>query len=192
NKAYEFNGSSDFMVIPPLLKADSLRSLTISLWVKATNISRGTVIAFRLPGTMLCSSYMGFDNSGNGFNIHHQMIHNFSANSCTSSMIKDTIANPQNTWVHMVLVQQYYTQYSVGQYKYLQYINGRQLLGSNTPLRTDAQKTSFASGGTIGANNNSGNYQFNFTMFKGSIDDIRIYERALTEDEIKKLYEIKE
>ena len=34
NKAFLFDGLSSFMIIPPILKGDSLRELTMSLWVE--------------------------------------------------------------------------------------------------------------------------------------------------------------
>jgi hypothetical protein len=192
NGAYNFNGISDFMVIPPILKADSLRDLTISVWVRAADISRNVVLSFLLPPNMRCSSYMALDKNTGGFRTHHQMVTNYTTYTCTASVINDLISDPQNTWSHLVLVQRLYTQNSLTYYRYYQYINGKPLDSTSSSISNMPDKTIFTSGGIIGANNLTKDYRFNFDYFKGGIDDMRIYNRVLNEDEVKKLFVMKE
>ncbi|RYE44892.1 MAG: LamG domain-containing protein [Sphingobacteriales bacterium] len=192
NKAYNFNGVSDYMIIPPVQKSDSLRDLTISLWVKTENNTSAVILSFLLPDDMKCSSYIGLDNSGGQFNSHHQMISSYTKNSCTAPIIKDSIGDPLNKWTHILLVQHFYTQGSLTYYRYYPYVNGKKLSTAASAISVIPQKTSFTKGGIVGGNNVSTDYQYNFRLFKGAIDDIRVYNRLLTEEEIGKLYAMKE
>jgi hypothetical protein len=96
NSAYNFNGISDFMVIPPIEKADSLRDVTISVWVRPADTTRNVIMSFLLPANMLCTSYMAIDKDARGFKTHHQMITNYTPYSCTSSVINYQISDVDN------------------------------------------------------------------------------------------------
>ena len=190
-KAYRFNGTSDFMTIPAIAKADSLRELTISIWVKAEDLTHSSFISFLPKGTQACSNYLGFDNTSTRYSTWHQMIAELRTSNCTSSIIRDTIANPLNNWTHIILTQRYTTNIYPA-YEYNQYYNGKKLKGTGSTYAQPVTPTSLSQGGTIGCDNKSANSLFNFYFFKGDIDDIRIYNRVLSDDEIARLYTLRE
>lgn len=193
SKAYSFNGTNAFMTIPKLLKADSLRQATISVWVKTEQLTNEYFLSFLPQEQISCSYVLGFDNNNSTYKTLHKMVTNVSPNNCTTSMISDAITNPLNKWVHVVLVQKYYSENAAfPRNDYFQYCNGVKLKVSSTTFGSNPIATSFSRGGAIGCNNNSGNYNFNFNFFKGSIDDVRIYDRALSDEEILELYNLKE
>lgn len=191
-KAYKFNGVSDYMTIPKILKADSLRELSISVWVKVATLSHSSVLSFISGGPDICSSYVGFDNRDNDFSTSHQMVTLSTPSNCTTTIIKNKIDNPLDTWNHIVLIQQHDVNNTAIRYRYTSFYNGKKLKTETTPFDINTTPASFSGGGIIGGNNNTGNYSVNFDYFQGSIDDVRIYSRALTDDEVARLYLLKE
>ncbi|MDQ6812421.1 MAG: LamG domain-containing protein [Bacteroidota bacterium] len=189
SKAFIFNGKNATMVIPKLLKADSLRQTTISVWVKPQYLRYECILSF-LPRNKICSYFLAFDNNSSTYRTRHSFVDKNTAYDCSATLISDNISSPLNTWVHLVLVQTYSYNNLYPHNSYLQYFNGNKLQGSSSSSSPIA--TSFSSGGTIGCNNNSGNTNFNFDFFIGSIDDIRVYDRALSDEEIKQLFNLHE
>lgn len=186
-KAYKFNGTSDFMILPKLLKADSLREFTLSAWVKVENFSRSSIISFLSRSPVICTSYLGVDNTSMYYSTAHQIITAFGGGSCTTSQIRDTIANPMAKWCHIVLVQRY----KVGttkSYEYSQYYNANKLMIGSSGYGSNPIATCFSQGGIVGGNNVGSNYNFNFYELEGDIDDIRIYDRALSDTEVGWLF----
>jgi len=190
-KAYKFNGRSDFMVIPPILKGDSLRELTISLWANPENLGHPSILSFLPKNLEYCSSYLGFDLSNTSNRTYHRMVFDVTPNVCQASLIHDTIGNPLNKWGHIVFVQRYLIG-PAPRYEYNQFYNGKKLKSSSSGLVTPPIATSFSKGGIIGGDNTNGNFDFNFNFFKGGIDDIRIYNRALSDAEVAQLYNLRD
>jgi len=190
-KAYKFNGTSDYMVIPGILGADSLRELSISVWAKVELLGHRSIVSF-LGENGICSSYLGFDNSTDNFSIWHQMVEVATPFNCTAIVLRKKIDNPLETWNHLVLVQRYDATVMPGRYTYISYYNGKKVDSQMTAFDMNTIATSFSKGGVIGANNNSGNYSLNFDYFDGYIDDVRIYDRALSDNEVSQLYLLKE
>lgn len=189
-KAYRFNGTSDFMIMPKLLKADSMRELTISAWVRLEGLGHDCILSFIQKEPTSCPNFLAFENSSNMYSTWNQMMTGFRPRNCTSTLIRATIDNPIDKWIHIVLVQRYYADSFFSSYSYFQYYNGIKIDkdGSGfTPI-----PTSFAGGGMIGANNPSQEYIYNYDQFNGSIDNIRIYNRALSDDEVTQLYNLHE
>ncbi len=192
-KAYKFNGTSDFLIIPGILKADSLRELTISVWVKVENLAYSTILSFLPKDIRICSSALSFDNFANSYSTRHKMITELQPLFCNTLIIKDTITNPLGVWRHVVLVQRDISvNIQLPRYAYTPYYDGKKQKVATTLGGMNPFVTSFGDGGIIGGDNNSGNYNFNFDFFKGSIDDIRIYNRALTDKEVVELYNLHE
>ena len=192
NRAYTFNGISDYMVIPKLLKADSLRELTISMWVKSDELSFGTFLSLLSKNAELCSYSLGFNNDETSYSTWHKMIYKLDP-GCTTSSIFDAIGNPLNTWRHIVLVQQYIRENTIfPKYSYIQYYDGQKLKGASSDIGFEPSPVYFTQGGIIGGNNNSGNYDFNFDFFKGAIDDIRIYDRTFSDGEVLQLFNLQQ
>lgn len=191
-KAYKFNGTSDYMVIPGILGADSLREFSISLWVKVGWPGHNSILSILGTKYCSCSSYLGFDNVNDNFSTWHQMLSTATAYNGSETIIKGKIGNPLNTWNHIVFVQLYDPAVMGGRYTYISYYNGKKIDTVLTAFDTNTIATSFSKGGVIGANNNSGNYSLNFDFFNGYIDDVRIYNRPLSDNEVDQLYLLKE
>ncbi|MCW3114817.1 MAG: tolB [Segetibacter sp.] len=193
SKAYSFNGINTLMEIPRLQKADSVRQVTISVWVKTEQLTDECILSF-LPKEPICSYSLGFANNSNinMYRTNHKMVTTNSRSNCTTSIIGDNITNPLNKWCHIVLVQKYNTDNpAFPRSEYSQYFDGSKLsAGGASPFGSNPIATSFNNGGTIGSNNTTGNNDFNYGYFKGSIDDVRIYNRALSEEEILKLFSL--
>jgi hypothetical protein len=190
-KAYNFNGSSDMMIVPPILKADSLREFTISAWVNAADVNYNAFLSFLSKEPHNCSNFFGL-YYGLQYKFYNKIITKFSPSLCNLVIIEDTIENPLNRWCHFVLVQHYNTQYpSFPYYQYDMYFNGRLLKAANSGIGTIPIAACFNQGGQVGATSN-GDTLFSFYYFKGAIDDIRIYNRVLTAEEISKLYHFQE
>lgn len=192
NKAYLFDGTSSFMIIPPILKGDSLREFTISLWVKLSQSSGKVALSFRVKKEIKCSSSMSVTNEASGVTTLLKMPFYVTSSNCDAALIKGEVPVSGSSWYHVALVQTYVHNNSHNYYQYDHYVNNKQFANSGTIDGELLNPVSFGNGGIIGGNNNSGDYNFNFDLFKGVIDDIRIYDRALSESEIKELYELKE
>ena len=191
-KAYSFNGISDLMTIPNISKGDSLRELTISIWVKADDLTYSSFISFLSKVPQICSNRLGFDNNTTRYSTWHQMISEHRPGNCSSSIIRDTIDNPLNKWSNIILTQRYITNNPYPTYEYNQYYNGKKLKATSSQYGIPLTPTSLSQGGRIGCNNTTGNNNYNFDFFKGDIDDIRIYNRVLSDDEIARLYALSE
>jgi hypothetical protein len=169
NKAYSFNGTSDFIKIPGALPVTNL--FTISFWAYSENASGYSNI--------LCdgSSNIG----GNDFLI------NFRGNSIGIRADKNAPLNYEdsspaelqnldllNKWVNIVwLMTPTYSKV---------YLNGVELLTINEAGSDEGSHDPFS---YIGARNV---WDIPDNFFKGKLDEIRIYNRALSNAEIQTLY----
>jgi hypothetical protein len=160
--------------------------------VKVESLGHTSILSFLTGKNSTCSSYLGFDNGTDNFATWHQMVTVATPFNCTATIIKDKIDNPLDKWSHIVLVQQYDANNTSGRYRYTSYYNGNKINTEISAFDINTIAASFSEGGVIGANNNSGNYSLNFDFFNGCIDDIRIYKRALSDNEVSQLYLLKE
>ena len=161
NSAYAFNGVNsriEFGAPPPL---GQVTNWTVAAWVKPSNFTQ-TGLAV----------YVGFDSAafsdGFGFGLNKssalQGFHPFEAGGFFSS------GQPfpaTNEWAHVVMLR------TNGITSF--YLNGFQ--APNTSAATVTLPSDF----TIGSQNG-------VRFFNGSIDDVRIYNRAITSDEAIQLY----
>jgi hypothetical protein len=153
-----FNGSSSKILIPPI----NPNEITISAWVKTPNLSGVyTIIG---DGTTLGGSIVfRFENN------YLLLLKSYVVGLATSTagLLKS------NDWNHCVII---YNQ-TTGAYKF--YING-QLAGSgtNTPTALNTQNLA------IGADHLGATTEY----MNGSIDEVGIWNRALTGEEIQQLF----
>jgi hypothetical protein len=166
-KAYSFNGNGDYISIPdnPNLFSDEL---TISWWYKLTETpSAASVVIGWVDGG---HRYQQFFNGGqlsylNGYNVNQPGLYfNPTYN-----------LNYLNEWKHIVVT---YQKTSATTSSTSIYVDGELKQTDNHTLAMD-----YAPGANlfIGKNHN-GNF------FKGSLDDFRIYNRVLNNNEILALY----
>ena len=189
SKAYSFNGVSSYMTIPKLLKADSLREFTISLWVKTEALKNQHILSFfASPEVQFCNHFLGFVKVNGQFLLYDELVTAYDAWGCSMTNNYDTVDNVVGNWSHIVLVQRYNVENSgTKKYNYPYYLNGKKLKPAPTTggsSLANPMAIKFSLDGLIGCS--PGHLDF----FSGSIDDVRIYNRALSEDEIIKLYNL--
>ncbi|MDP2647072.1 MAG: Ig-like domain-containing protein [Desulfobacterales bacterium] len=179
NSAYEFTGNegayggNKFIEIPNII--DGFNKLTISLWVKEYYI-----------GYIHGEDYISFgvDNSGRVAIEHEPWAGDYlqfivsNNNKYTGSVKTDFSTNWTDTFQHYVLVYD-------GENGILKgYRNGVIIGTSNDPSGDLTTYGNYAGIGKHWWNNGAEGS----TRFNGVIDDIRIYNRALSEAEIQELY----
>ncbi|MBC6491805.1 hypothetical protein BC349_12150 [Flavihumibacter stibioxidans] len=191
NSAYKFNGSTgDYMIIPSLPKADNMRQFTVSLWIKPSKINYNTPISIRPKFTTGCTNSISLSYENSKYILRDNVVYFSSPNTCTANAFTESPSDPTGQWHHLVLVQTYIKEENglLPRYKYDQYYDGKLFSIGSSGVSSNPAEVSFINGGTIGGNNNSGNYAANYEMFNGEIDEVRIYNRALTPEEVGLLF----
>jgi hypothetical protein len=171
NKAYDFNGTSDFIEVPSSNELQVTTSYTISVWFKADVLSAGWTPNHRsIVSKIVDGGWYG------GYEIRVDWVTDarLSGNIGGANFdIRASTALQTNVWYHVV--------FSYDGAKLRSYFNGVKAdsgnitgsLGSgNTPLRFGRR------GGAGGYNN----------WYDGTIDDAAIWNRALTDSEVLALY----
>jgi len=171
--AYSFNGTGALMTIPKFNNADSIDNFTISLWVKS-KIENSQVYLLSLSGTSISSNYAHsiqlFENTNN-YQLWTEFVRCQPASAlCSITYANLPIPDIADEWTHIVVGQ--------NNSNPVTYINGQEVF--NAALHY--APISFGNGGTIGSKI-SGVSNF----FKGDLDDIRIYNRLLSREEIQEL-----
>ncbi len=167
NAAYNFNGSSSLIEIPDTNKFNLSRDFTISTWVNA--IEFGTQRSIVTKYKMLDDAF--------SFDIKNAKLSLQTASSPANWITATSNQNLQsNTWYHLVGIKDYSNRL------FKLYVNG-ELIFQQTCNDTTSRS---------GANLIFGNYKNNAlnpsVVFSGKLDDIAIYNRALTQSEITSLY----
>jgi fibronectin type 3 domain-containing protein/regulation of enolase protein 1 (concanavalin A-like superfamily) len=167
--------ASAYATLPPGI-VNSLSDFTISTWVKMdalTNWMRVFDFGNSTTQYMFLSVQAGTVTVNNvKLSIVRYAIKNGSA---AEQNVSYNYAFPLNTWVHLAVTQS-------GNTTRL-YINGT-LVSTNTAIGIKPSQLTPA-GTTTGTNlNYLGKSQFNDPVFNGSIDEFKIYKRALSDVEI--------
>jgi hypothetical protein len=160
-QAIDFVNGSTTVSINNADTVESLDNLALSFWIYPRSDARNSVV----------SAWV--NNNQTIFEFNYQANSNVLARVQGSLAASDVQINksniPLNSWSHVVIIYDGYTKL---------YLNGN-LLG-----------TSVTAGGTTRTGPNDG-IRFNGDgtyRFDGSIDDVRIYNRALSANEIQKLF----
>ena len=180
DSACYFNDDSVYIGLPPYVGYEEIGNFTLSLWAKmeAHNpLGRSYFIDFRGDGTHTNNSfYMIVDEVFGGSEIHHGIDYH----GWVFTEYEINIPSPIDNWVHFVLSRE-------GD-NLKTYMNGNLLPNNFTsrsvPPRSDIVSLSY--GGRIGSTStptSNPDYWYN-----GVIDDIRVYNCALTDSEIQDLY----
>lgn len=194
NSAYSFNGINAKMIIPEMAKAGSLRNFTLSFWAKMDSLHY--IISFLSNPKYRCaySSYIAVQKDLFGNYIsENDFLDSDTANFCERSQYPFIAENPENKWVHFVLVQHYEASGPHQPfYLYHNYINGVSINSfyGSAASHSFPNPVSLEYGGCIGCytfNEFDGIIQYS-NFYKGLIDDVRLYDRALSESDIEKLY----
>jgi hypothetical protein len=172
NSAYSFNGTSSFITVPNNATFNFQNQFTFSYWINAASLSG-------LQMSLILSKQINFGTDQNGFNSNLDVgaLNNFRIQNGTSnpafSLNSPTNSIAINTWYHIV-----------------QTWNGSQGTIYINGVLT-AQNTSSAILGNTSADLLIGKANWvagNVKVFNGKIDDIGIWNRALTAQEIANLY----
>jgi len=188
NSALSFDGNNNFVLVPSSSSLNVQNSITLSAWIKTNNphiiqdVNPGSIIAKH--ETVQTRQYDLFFYSTNYDSLHFDLVDqrdNFSSDEYFFATSTPSASYRNNQW-HMVVgtydyntgFSQIYIDGALTSSRYLGQIN---LMKSNVPL-------------TIGCYSEQNS---NFRGFyQGIIDDIRIYDRSLSQQEIMMLYYEKE
>ena len=172
-QALVFDGVNDFIAVPASGSISDLTTFTYSAWVYLNSLP--TVNNGRIVSVGNTSAFTIFYvGTGGGMT--------FEAGRWTTDgrwILTDTSDFTVSNWVHVVVTYDYS---SVANEAVL-YTNGKSRAVTNT-IEPVGSLSSETSGPVIG-NNLPGLRPWN-----GLIDDVRIYNRALTGEEIKRLYNL--
>lgn len=178
NRAYRFDRAAKNMITVPHSPVFSLTTISISAWINpslTTSDSDGARFVDKgLWGDPECTNYSMSLSSSEKIRVLYEY------GSGTNVSLSSNYTVPLNSWIHAVYVFN-----SVEQKMYI-YVNGTiNNLREDSPnpvLNTD----NLIFGGAVGSIVNTSNF------FNGQIDDIRIYNRILTEMEIMALCAVEE
>ncbi len=171
--ALEFDGVDDFVVIPKSVSLDSAnRQITVSAWIKTPLEARHTILGRMLYEGRANDRSMLLEVRG------EKKVASFAVSPGGMKSIWCTASDPvvpKDEWVHVVGV-------SNGRTMSL-FVNGRQCASrDDAPYRVFAAKSDLYIGiWRYGKDKSSG-------PFKGLIDEVKIYSRAMNADEVLKVY----
>ncbi|HUX35523.1 MAG TPA: LamG domain-containing protein, partial [Candidatus Paceibacterota bacterium] len=173
--AGQFNGSNDWVNAGNGADLNPTSAMTISTWVKFTNLNRETI----------ASKWGASGNSDYSWLLFANMWSSGEVNFLTSSdgtgytnARSSAGAVATGVWYYIAGV------YSGANTTATLYINGAFAGSSTAPSSLKVSTTSLS----IGADHDNGVGEPAYRLFNGLIDDVRIYNRALSAAEIMSLY----
>ncbi len=171
NKGYSFDGSNDYIyaVNSPSFNSFGVNPFTISAWFKTSSLGYSTIID---------NKYAGTNNAGYNFfiNTGSSQITFRIANGTTADNTGGSTANINDNKWHFVTG----TKNNTGIYMYIDGVIDKTSVASvySTYNVTNTQALYFGAYAGVAGNGN----------FNGTIDEVRIYNRSLSADEVKELY----
>jgi hypothetical protein len=170
-KAYHFDGTSGYVALANTASLDLSSAATFSLWFKLS----------QLPNTGGIFSLISKPEYGNDLDLQIEADRKIYFYVGTSVYITSTTVVQLNTWYHVVACYQSGTVQDI-------WVNGsREYHSANAPVRT----TDIGHEIWIGASsywNSTTNSSYNNRFFPGDIDDVRVYDRAISDAEALSLY----
>jgi fibronectin type 3 domain-containing protein len=157
--------SSQYATLPSGIVSD-LTTTTIMCWVRTTSISSWQRI-FDF-GTSTANYMFLTTQYGTGGNAN-KLRFGIRTTSTAEELINSSVATPANTWVHVALV----LNGSTGTL----YLNGTQV-GQNTAMTLNPSSLGVTTANYLGKS------QFSDPYLNASLDDFRIYSRAMSASEI--------
>jgi hypothetical protein len=175
NGAFEFDGLDDWMDIGPNIKPPF--PITVSSWIKLDNLDQGLV--FRNDQFDNRSYRYGIAIQTSGGRLYSHVFEGFSMPSNRVNKISNEALAAPGDWHHFVVVFNAHNNMQ-------QYWDTKEVEGYYDGTGSGIAYSSGS--GAVGMHYTSAGA----TFFAGCIDDIRIYNRALSEQEIHELHEIPE
>ena len=171
NRAYDFDGINDYILASadPLPTADR----TVALWFKADSLINNPMLMGYGGGTCGTSWYMGLNASNDG--SYHLSSH-CNANTLTSAYSQP----PINKWIHFAA--------STDANGTRLYVNGVEVASNNNYITNTSVLGRDLSIGVATSPSGFAPYtDINIGFFDGALDDVRVYNRALSLSEIQQL-----
>lgn len=172
NKACLFDDNTDKITLPGgTIGMTTSLDRTISLWAKPTSIptapNNGGLISQYLHGvTSESNFFIGLDQESGSYRLNV-------AGNGTGRLDVPLASNPNGQWLHIVVIMK------AGANNTKVYVNNNLLQTGTLNYNTDTSVRSPVIGNIDGSSNSNG--------FPGAIDDIRIYNRVLSNSEIQLL-----
>jgi hypothetical protein len=178
NSAYNFDGIDDFISTPTITSINLNNSRTIGLWVFISQNQNGGFCLSQGPELFQSGCNEGFHVNATGPNADCGFSGCGVVTNCSQIRYPFNFLN--GSWNHLLIT------YSSGGYSGLSfYINGNLISTTPSNCTQGSQYTSFNTGSLFGISFGKRNDNF---YFNGQIDDIGIWNRALTQQEITALY----
>ncbi len=180
-QSLKFDGVDDYVDIGDVTTFDNLTQMTISAWVKQDSLTDDDVLIGKIVNSPLWDGFLLFRDDVGGasgrtdtykFEVDYQ--------SNNSSIEGATNASQQGVWTHVVGT--FAGNSSTG---LRLYINGVE--DANSPVSTVGTLNTSSNSDLVRIGNSNA---FAGKEFNGAIDDVRIYNRVLSADEIKRLYQM--
>jgi hypothetical protein len=173
NSAYSFDGNDQITLLDDFALIDNSTPFTISFWTYLTSYSNTfpTVIKLKTTGTQPYFIWLNTNNAA-----YRPVFFGSRDTFYTGKMDTDISSDFLNAWYHFVL----------------QFDGVDASLVSSYSLIVNNINRGITNGGTISSQSNTNNIgygEFSGGFFNGKIDDIRIYNLALTPEEITLLFE---
>ncbi|HYG16363.1 MAG TPA: LamG-like jellyroll fold domain-containing protein [Bacteroidia bacterium] len=182
NSAIKFNGSSDYIAVPHSSLLSLISSKTVSVWYKiddANLLNYPTIIykqGDQVPGSLPNYALQLAHEFGYGSNRYKLTYFHGNSGGNKSTYTQQDYRSYLGVWIHIVF------SYNVSDGFMRIYFNGQISDSLSTPSFVP-----YASVDSMQiARGSKANYKDSY--FKGSLDDIRIYNRALNLAEVKALY----
>ena len=166
NSAYQFDGSNNFIEVQDSIDLDGMSKLSVCLWVNITSKSDWAFMLSKNTDNFVTSSYgFGLDDSGDqlfDFTIR--------TGSGTATARSDNPPPNLNQWYHICGIYDGsdVSLWMNGQEQSTPDYNSGSITDTSLPVRIGSAETEY---------------------FHGIIDDVRIYNTALSQNEIQALYQ---
>lgn len=172
SKGGNFDGTNDYISVPYTVTYFDMQDMTLEAWVNPSVTKDHAVIAKKTAGTSVWDLSIGSDGKIK-FNITK------SGGAATTLTSSNTV--PLNTWTHVVATYDYDPTQTDASVRL--YINGTQDV-TMSDSAVGPTNYGVAVPITIGYRYESGTSAY----FSGKIDEVSIYNRALTADEVYESY----
>ncbi len=174
NSAYSFNGINNFISASSDILPTAERTTT--LWFKTNTVSKSPVLFSYGGGNCGSSWFIGFTVESNNNNYY------LSSHCDINTLISPDSLDSIDTWLHLVI--------STDTSGTKIYINGVKIASNNNFItNTDVTGKNLSIGVATSPSGFAPYTDINVGYFDGSIDDVRVYDRALSESEIQELYQ---
>lgn len=172
--AFEFKGDGDHVYVGDIEEADGTNTLTLAAWINPTATGQGDFFTKNTSGERSNSSWVfRYDGEGNQTVSAH-----FNDEEENWTAIRSDASVQTNVFTHVAVTID-------GETRTL-YLDGSLEKSDDYAARLDDEDAPVV----LGAANNAGGGVTN--EFVGYLDEVRVYDRALSASEITDLYEMKD